>query len=87
MVLPLEPSKDLLDDLAWEIHQYLLAESTAFRGGNLVLIPITAIVKKFERNHRTIARRLTVLKNAGLLLPIIKKDTTTLYCVIEQEED
>ena len=87
VVLPLEHSKDLMDDLAWQIHEYLLSESTVFNGGHLVLIPITAIVKKFERNHRTIARRLTVLKNEGLLQPIIKKDTTTLYWIKEQEEE
>lgn len=87
VVLPLEHSKDLMDDLAFQIHEYLLSEATVFNGGHLVLIPITAIVKKFERNHRTIARRLTVLKNEGLLQPIIKKDTTTLYWVKEQLED
>lgn len=78
---------DLMDDLAWNIHEYLMNEATPFKGGHLVLIPITAIVKKFQRNHRTIARRLTALKDEGLLVPIIKKDYTTLYWIKEQEDD
>lgn len=78
---------DLIDDLAYQIHEYLLEESVPFKGGRLVLLPITAIVKKFERNHRTINRRLSALKGAGLLEPIIKKDYTTLYWVKEEEEE
>ena len=78
---------NLLDDLAGSIHDYLLEEATVFNGGRLVLIPITAIVRKFDRNHRTIARRLHALKEEGLLVPIIKKDYTTLYWVKDQDED
>lgn len=78
---------DLLDDLAYQIHEYLLEESVPFKGGRLVLLPISAIVKRFERNHRTINRRLSSLKSAGLLEPVIKKDYTTLYYVKEEEEE
>jgi hypothetical protein len=46
-----------------------------------VLIPITDVVKKFERNHRTIQRRLSALKDEGILVPVIKKNTITLYNV------
>jgi predicted HTH transcriptional regulator len=51
------------------------------------LIPTTDIVKKFEKNHRTINRRLSALKDEGLLQPLIKKTYTTLYWVREQEEN
>ncbi len=78
---------DLMDDLAWNIHEYLIKESTVFNGRRLVLIPITAIVKKFERNHRTVARRLAALKDENLLIPVIKKDYTTLYWIREQDEE
>jgi hypothetical protein len=78
---------DIIDDLAYQIHEFLLEESVPFKGGRLVLLPITTLVKKFGRNHRTINRRLSSLKGAGLLEPIIKKDYTTLYWVKEQEED
>jgi hypothetical protein len=57
---------DLMDDLAMEIHAYL--------------------VKKFQRNHRTIQRRISALKDEGLLLPVIRKNTITLYHVKEQED-
>jgi len=47
---------DLMDDLAMGIHEYLLEISTSYGGNNFVLIPITEVVKKFGRNHRTIQR-------------------------------
>ena len=58
---------NLMDDLAKEIHNYLLEISTEFEGKHLVLIPITEVVKKFGRNHRTIQRRIHALKDEGLL--------------------
>ena len=78
---------DLMDDLAYQIHEYLLDESVPFKGGHLVLIPITEIVKKFQKNHRTINRRLLALKDEGLLEPLIKKTYGTLYWVKEQDEE
>ena len=60
----------LMDDLAIDIHNYLLQESTEFQGKHLVLIPITEVVKKFGRNHRTIQRRIHALKDEGLLDPV-----------------
>lgn len=77
---------DLMDDLAMDIHAHLLGVATEFKGNKFVLIPITEIVKKFERNHRTIQRRITALKDEGLLIPVIKKNTITLYHVREQED-
>ena len=68
-----------MDDLARDVHEYLLKESTEFEGNRLVLIPITQVVKKFDRNHRTIQRRINALKNEGLLVPIIKRNTISLY--------
>jgi hypothetical protein len=50
------------------------------------MIPITEIVQKFERNHRTIQRRICALKDEGLLIPVIRKNTVTLYNVREQED-
>jgi hypothetical protein len=44
------------------------------------------VVKKFERNHRTIQRRISALKEAGLITPVIKKNTITMYRVVEQED-
>ncbi len=70
-----------MDDLAMDIHAYLLEISTEFEGNRLVLIPITEVVKKFERNHRTIQRRLSALKDEGILVPVIKKQTIILYHV------
>lgn len=64
-----------------DIHAYLLEISTEFEGNRLVLIPITEVVKKFERNHRTIQRRLSALKDEGILVPVIKKQTIILYHV------
>jgi hypothetical protein len=75
-----------MDDLAMDIHDYLLSISTEFQGNRFVLIPITEVVNKFERNHRTIQRRIGALKDAGLLVPVIKKNTITLYNVKEQED-
>ena len=80
-------TQDLMDDLAYQIHEYLLENSTEFDGKRLVLLPITAIVKKFERNHRTIDRRLKVLTQEGFIQLIIRKDFTSLYWVKELEED
>ena len=51
----------LMDDLAWSIYEYLLEESTVFENTNIVLTPITVIAKKFDRNHRTVSRRLSAL--------------------------
>ena len=68
-----------MDDLAKEIHNYLLEISTEFEGQHLVLIPITEVVKKFGRNHRTIQRRIHALKDEGLLDPVIKRNTIALY--------
>jgi hypothetical protein len=77
---------DLMDDLAMEIHAYLLEISTKYEGNRYVMIPVTDIVKKFQRNHRTIQRRISALKDEGLLLPVIRKNTITLYHVKEQED-
>tara|TARA_R100000742_G_C4271306_1_gene90192 strand:- start:163 stop:423 length:261 start_codon:yes stop_codon:yes gene_type:complete len=77
---------NLMDDLAWSIHQYLLEESTIFQNKNLVLLPITVIAKKFNRNHRTISRRLTALKAEGLIKTIIKKDYVALYSITKEED-
>ena len=70
---------NLMDDLAKDIHNYLLEFSTEFEGKHLVLIPITEVVKKFGRNHRTIQRRIHALKDEGLLDPVIKRNTIALY--------
>ena len=63
------------------VHAYLLEISTEFKGNRLVLIPLTDLVKKFDRNHRTIQRRLSALKDEGILVPVIKKQTIVLYHV------
>jgi hypothetical protein len=76
-----------MDELAMEIHSYLLEISTEYDGNNFVLIPITEVVKKFERNHRTIQRRLSALRDANLLIPVIKKNSATLYAVNEQDDE
>lgn len=86
MVRPAFRHSDLMDDLAYDIHQYLLDISTEFQGNRFVLIPVTEIVQKFERNHRTIQRRILALKDEKLLIPVIKKNTITLYCVKEQDD-
>ena len=70
---------NLMDDLAKDIYNYLLEISTEFEGKHLVLIPITEVVKKFGRNHRTIQRRIHALKDEGLLDPVIKRNTIALY--------
>tara|TARA_B100000900_G_C20322862_1_gene610913 strand:- start:285 stop:548 length:264 start_codon:yes stop_codon:yes gene_type:complete len=77
---------NLMDDLAENIHRHLYEISTEFNGSHFVLIPITEVVKKFERNHRTIQRRINALKNEGLLVPIIKRNTITLYQIIDKED-
>jgi predicted HTH transcriptional regulator len=50
-------------------------------------MPITKIAKQFERNHRTITRRLSALKAEGLIQPIIKKDYVTLYSIVDWDEN
>ena len=76
----------LMDDLAWSIYEYLLEESTLFQDRNLVLLPITVIAKKFDRNHRTVSRRLSALKAEGLIKTIIKKDYVALYSISREED-
>jgi DNA-binding Lrp family transcriptional regulator len=73
---------NLMDDLAKDIHTYLLEVSTDFE----VLIPITEVVKKFGRNHRTIQRRIHALKDEGLLTPVIKRNTIALYHIRNLED-
>lgn len=87
MVRPAFRHAELMDDLAMSIHAYLLEISTEFNGYHLVMIPLTELVNKFERNHRTVQRRISVLKDEGLLTPVIKKNTTTLYHVKEQDDE
>lgn len=84
MVRPAFRHSDLMDDLAMQLHAYLLEISTEFKGSRFVLIPVTEIVKKFERNHRTIQRRLSALQDEGLLETVIKKQTISLYHVKDQ---
>ena len=76
-----------MDDLAWSIYEYLLEESTVFENTNIVLTPITVIAKKFDRNHRTVSRRLSALRAEGLIKTIIKKDYVALYSISNDEED
>ena len=77
---------NLMDDLAKDIHNYLLEISTEFEGKHLVLIPITEVVKKFGRNHRTIQRRIHALKDEGVLDPVIKRNTIALYHIHNLDE-
>ena len=77
---------ELMDDLALSIYEYLRKEAVPFEGSLLVLTPITKIAKEFERNHRTVTRRLAALKQEGLIRPIIKKDYVTLYSVSDWED-
>lgn len=77
---------NLMDDLAMSIHEYLLEISTDYKGTRYVLIPLTDVVKKFSRNHRTIQRRIQALKDEGILVPVIKRQTITLYEVKDQED-
>tara|TARA_B100000900_G_scaffold274265_1_gene234367 strand:+ start:126 stop:389 length:264 start_codon:yes stop_codon:yes gene_type:complete len=77
---------NLMDDLANKIHDHLYEISTEFNGSHFVLIPITEVVKKFQRNHRTIQRRINALKDEGLLVPIIKRNTITLYQIVNKED-
>ena len=76
-----------MDSLAMEIHEYLLDMATDFEGYKLVLLPITEIVSKFQRNHRTVQRRISALKDEQLLVPVIKKNMVTLYHVRDQEDE
>ena len=57
---------NLMDDLAKGIYKYLYESSTEFEGNHFVLVPVTDVVKKFERNHRTIQRRISALKRRGI---------------------
>ena len=82
-----ELSNTLMDDLAWSIYEYLLDESTDFQGEHIVLLPITVIARKFDRNHRTISRRLSALRDEGLIKTIIKKDYVALYHINDQEDN
>ena len=86
VVRPAYRHADLMDDLAYDIHQYLLNASSEYQGYHFVLIPLTDMVKEFDRNHRTIQRRICALKDEGLLVPVIKKSRITLYCVKEMED-
>ena len=51
---------DLVDDLAHQIHEYLLEEATPFQGGRLVLLPITTLVKRFEKIVFGLSKGLTI---------------------------
>ena len=77
---------NLMDDLAYDIHKHLMSVSTTFNGKQLVMLPITKVVEKFKRNHRTIQRRISALKDEGLICPIIKTNTFTLYHIKNLEE-
>jgi len=77
---------NLMDDLAYDIHKHLMSVSTTFNGKQLVMLPITKVVEKFKRNHRTIQRRISALKDEGLICPIIKTNTFTLYHIKTLEE-
>ena len=77
---------NLMDDLAKDIHTYLLVVSIDFEGNHLVLIPITEVVKKFGRNHRTFQRRIHALKDEGLLTPVIRRSTISLYHIRNLED-
>ena len=77
---------NLMDDLAYDIHKHLMSVSTTFNGKQLVMLPITKLVEKFKSNHRTIQRRISALKDEGLICPIIKTNTFTLYHIKNLEE-
>ena len=77
---------NLMVDLAYDIHKHLMSVSTTFNGKQLVMLPITKVVEKFKRNHRTIQRRISALKDEGLICPIIKTNTFTLYHIKNLEE-
>lgn len=85
MVPPLK--NDLMDDLAYQVHEHLLEESVVFNGGRIVFVPVTDLVKKFQKNHRTINRRLVALKDENLVGTLIKKTYGTLYWVKDQDEE
>lgn len=78
---------DLMDDLAYQVHEYMLKESVTFNGGRVVFVPVTDLVKKFQKNHRTINRRLLALKDENLVGTLIKKTYGTLYWVKEEEDE
>lgn len=85
MLLPVK--SELMDDLAYQVYEYMLDESVAFNGGNIVFLPITDLVKKFQKNHRTISRRLVALKEEGMIGTLIKKTYGTLYWVSDDSEE
>ena len=49
------------------IHEYLLEIATNYGGSYFVLIPVTEVVKKFGRNHRTINAAFKLSKMRGFL--------------------
>ena len=75
-----------MDELAKDIHTYLLEVSTDFEGTHLVIIAITEVVKKFGLIHRTIHRLIHALKDEGLLTPVIRRHTIALYEVRNLED-
>jgi len=76
----------LMDELAYDIHKHLMSVSTKFNNEHLVMLPITKVVAKFKRNHRTIQRRMSALKDEGLICPIIKTNSFTLYHIKNLED-
>ena len=42
---------DLMDDLAMDIHDYLIEVSVKYGENSYVLIPVTEVVQQFQRNH------------------------------------
>ena len=77
---------DLMDELAYDIHKHHMSVSTKFNNEHLVMLPITKVVEKFKRNHRTIQRRMSALKDEGLICPIIKTNSFTLYHIKNLED-
>lgn len=78
---------ELMDDLAYQVHEYMLDESVTFNGGRVVFVPVSDLVKKFQKNHRTISRRISALKEEKLIGVLIQKTYGTLYWVKDQDED
>jgi len=82
---PLE--NGLMDDLACQVHECLLEQAVSFNGGSIIFVSITELVKKFQKNHRTISRRLVALKDEGLIGTLTKTPYGTLYWVKDQDEE
>lgn len=78
---------NLMDDLAYQIHEFLLEQSIPFNGGHLVFLPVTELVKKFQKNHRTINRRLVALREEGLLKTLVTKSYGSLYSILDLDEE